>query len=100
MSTQKPHGGPVFPFEYVNRTHNIQESFATYGMIQPGAAEQYGGINMRAYFAAAAMQGLCANYEWMHNARDATGLTADEVVAKAAFEMADQMLAEGGYLDE
>lgn len=56
------------------------------------------GISMRDYFAAKAVAGLCANQEWMVNARNASGKEMHDCVSIAAYELADAMLSarEGG----
>ena len=60
----------------------------------PGAKEDYPGMTIRHLFAMAAMQGYCANQQWMHNACKSSGLEADVCISIAAFEVADAMLAE------
>lgn len=96
----KKHGGPAFPFNYHNQTRDYQECFATDNTIAPDGAAQYKGLSVRDYFAGQALAGLCANQQWMINASDATGMETDVVCALASWEMADQMLKAGGYLDE
>jgi hypothetical protein len=50
-----------------------------------------GGLTKREYFAAAALTGICANSytPWSPNVADIT----DEQITKAAFDLADAMLA-------
>lgn len=52
------------------------------------------GMTLRDYFAAKAMQGLCGNQEWLKNSFRRTGVDAEIFVTKAAYEIADGMLAE------
>lgn len=82
----KSHGGPAFPFEYVNQTGSLQESFITDTMIKPSGAEQYSGMTMRDYFAAKAMQSLIiATKELVFSHR---------CLATESYKYADAMLKE------
>lgn len=49
--------------------------------------EAIGGITIRDYFATQAMQGICAH-------QDTWGIATSEGIAKASYEVADDMLAE------
>lgn len=57
------------------------------GDVYPGIA----GMSRREYFAAAALTGICANSytPWSPNIADIT----DEQIAKAAFDLADALIA-------
>lgn len=75
MAVLKPNGGPAFPFA---ETHTDMR------MIPPKTyTEYYGGLSMRDYFAATALQGLLAAHAW-HD--------PNEVTLKA-YAHADAMLA-------
>lgn len=52
---------------------------------EPGHS-QCGGMSLRDYFAAKAMQGICAHV-------DTWGLSSNTKIAAAAYELADAMLA-------
>lgn len=74
MSATKYNGGPAFPPTFPGRTD---------------------GMTLRDYFAAKAMQGMCASTEYMLEARDtatARGSQVASVVAVSAYEVADAML--------
>jgi len=65
----KSTGGPAFPHD--------------------GQADYTGGMTLRDYFAAQALQGICAKY----NIRE----PGDQIViAKMSYELADSMIAERG----
>ena len=51
-----------------------------------GKADGYTGMSLRDYFAAKAMQGICAHV-------DTWGLATSLKIAHAAYELADAMLA-------
>lgn len=69
-------GGPAFP---QHRSHKDGWSDAT------------GGMTLRDYFAAKAMQGLCGNEDWINKAAKNTGAPL-WTCAFGAYEMADAML--------
>lgn len=75
----KEHGGPAFP------THRLQWD---YGSEERELATKHSGMTLRDYFAAKAMQGICAHH-------DTWGLMGDEIVKKA-YALADNMLAARG----
>lgn len=64
----------------------------------PSETSQYGsvlGMTLRDYFAAKAMQWLCSNTEWltvMASKLAGTGVSPDQGVSFASYEMADAML--------
>ena len=51
-----------------------------------GKADGYTGMTLRDYFAAKAMQGICAHV-------DTWGLSSNTMIATASYELADAMLA-------
>jgi hypothetical protein len=56
---QKSADFPAFPFEYTNNTSSPQPSFIDGRTdLRPNAAEQYGGLSARDWFAGLAMQAL------------------------------------------
>ena len=69
----KPDGGPAFPSRSAN--------------IVPINEIVHSGMSLRDYFAAAALQGICAH-------RAVTDEWAEENLARAAYHWADAMLAE------
>ncbi len=75
----KEHGGPAFP------THRLQWD---YGSEERELATKHSGMTLRDYFAAKAMQGICAH-------QDTWGLMDDEIVKKA-YALADNMLRARG----
>ena len=84
----KTHGGPAFPFEYVNQTGRPQESFISDSMIKPNGAEQYCGVTVRDYFAAKAMQAfISAN--WL----------LETSISELSYNMADAMPKEREMVD-
>lgn len=88
----KKTGGPAFPFEYHNQTAKPQESFVTDGLVAPNGAEQYGGLSIRDYFAAKAMQSMvAAEFNMSVQAK---------YWAEEAYRVADAVLAAGGHNDE
>ncbi len=82
----KDNGGPAFPVEIRNTT---EESFTGCmgEEVKPNSFSIYSGISVRDYFAAKAMQGICAH-------PDTWGRQTNEI-AQAAYELADAMLAAG-----
>lgn len=90
MSTKLKHGGPAYPFEYVNSTMNPQPSFfVDGGVINPRGAEQYAGMTMRDAFAIAALQGILSNRDMVD------GMFSDDIpsVVELANDYAAAMLA-------
>jgi hypothetical protein len=75
-------GGPAFP---LNADTAINPVTDTRGV------DISSGLTKRDYFAAAALTGICANSytPWSPNIADIT----DEQITKAAFDLADAMLA-------
>jgi hypothetical protein len=53
-------GGPLFPFEYRNKTDKHQAGFYGTGVLPPGAAQQFGGASMLEWFAGMALNGILA----------------------------------------
>ena len=53
--------------------------------------QMWSGISVRDYFAAAAMQGICAGSDWRTGLSDEPDPPAEEI-ASDAYEMADAML--------
>lgn len=53
-----------------------------------------GGMTLRDYFAAKAVNGLCSNSVWLQESFNHVGDECINVVAKAAYELADAMLVE------
>ncbi|WP_017521983.1 hypothetical protein ACQCLI_18275 [Pseudomonas nitroreducens] len=51
------------------------------------------GMTLRDYFAAKALQGMLANGDWVDRMATRSGLEADVCASKAAYEVADAMLA-------
>jgi hypothetical protein len=54
-------------------------------LIAEEKVQSVGGLSLRDYFAAAAMQGYCSNRDF--------GSMSDKTLAKRAYELADAMLA-------
>ena len=57
-------------------------------------AEAIGGMSLRDYLAAKAMQGMISNGDWISRMSLRTGDKPDICVSAAAYEVADAMLAE------
>lgn len=56
----------------------------------------YLGMSLRDYFAAKALQGLCANQDWLNNvSKTNLGMSTPEIVAATAYEIAEAMLKLG-----
>ncbi|EML1553600.1 TPA: hypothetical protein QCD44_003313 [Enterobacter hormaechei] len=78
-------GGPAFPYVLVN---NSSETMNTFGIELPhGKTADFGGMTLRDYFAAKAMQGRLANPDW---------LCSDDRTATEAYQIADAMLRARG----
>ena len=76
--------GPAFPFEYHNQTREVQDGFFETGPLIPGASQQFAGMTLRDYFAAKAINGICASgptKDWsnLDLAREAYGI-ADAMI--------------------
>ena len=52
------------------------------------------GMTLRDYFAASAMQGMLANFEWMKHAATECHVPGEQLVPQMAYELADAMLKE------
>ena len=85
----KDTGGPVYPSIASNNTENDMIGFEG-EVIKPRHQVQYGGMTIRDYFAAAAMQGVLSNSSTKFNEGWMTGL------AKGSYEIADAMLEARG----
>lgn len=87
-------GGPAFPCEVneLTGTHVKME-----GIDYPcSQVRRYPGLSLRDYFAAAALQGICANPDISGHAAD-KGYRAQDVrldYAASAYAQADAMIAE------
>lgn len=84
-------GGPAFPMQEPQAIHDYAVA-AIDGITDPderdrtylkARSEAVGGATLRDYFAAAAMQGICASGP----------MIADDVIAQEAYAIADAMLA-------
>ena len=80
----KNQAGPAFPFEYHNQTREVQDGFFETGPLIPGASQQFAGMTLRDYFAAKAINGICASgptKDWsnLDLAREAYGI-ADAMI--------------------
>lgn len=74
-------GGPAFPYVLVN---NSSETMNTFGIeLAPGKTADFGGMTLRDYFAAKAMQARLSNPQW---------IASDERTALDAYQVADAML--------
>ena len=82
-------GGPVYPSIVSNNTENNLIGFVG-EVIKPGHQVHYGGMTIRDYFAAAAMQGVLSNGNTIFNEGWMKGL------AKGSYEIADAMLEARG----
>ena len=89
ISKCKDTGGPVYPSIVSNNTENNLIGFEG-EVIKPGHQVQYGGMTIRDYFAAAAMQGVLSNSSTKFNEGWMKSL------AKGAYEIADAMLEARG----
>ena len=89
ISKHKATGGPVYPSIVSNSTENDMIGFVG-EVIKPGHQVQYGGMTIRDYFAAAAIQGVLSNSSTKFNEGWMKGL------AKGAYEIADAMLEARG----
>ena len=76
--------GPAFPFEYHNQTREVQDGFFETGPLIPGASQQFAGMTLRDYFAAKAINGICASGP----TRDWSNLD----LAREAYSIADAMI--------
>lgn len=54
--------------------------------------EDFNGMSLRDYFAAKAMQGMCANGDWVERMSARMSTSATHAVSFAAYEVADAML--------
>ncbi|MFP2785916.1 hypothetical protein [Enterobacter ludwigii] len=71
-------GGPAFPYVLVN---NSSDPMNTFGIeLAPGKTADFGGMTLRDYFAAKAMQAMIAAHE------------PQGAIPGWAYEMADEML--------
>lgn len=82
MNSRKP--GPAFPFEYYNQTNQSQEGFFGTSRVEPGGSRQFAGMSLRDYFAAKALNGICASGP----TKDWSNLQ----LAREAYQLADAML--------
>lgn len=89
MTSIENTGGPAYPSVVSNNTENNLIGFVG-EVIKPGHQVQYGGMTIRDYFAAAAMQGVLSNSSTKFNEDCMKGL------AKGAYEIADAMLEARG----
>lgn len=93
----KPDGGPAFPGEYVDCW--IKEEGAPDYKAQP-IFKTGGGMSLRDYMAAAALQGFIAHIGthpddiMSYNDGMDTGLTAKEDLSISSYKYADAMIAE------
>ena len=85
ISTCKATGGPAYPSIASNNTENNLIGFVG-EVIKPGHQVHYGGMTIRDYFAAAAMQGVLSNGNTIFNEGWMKGL------ARGSYEIADAML--------
>lgn len=85
----KATGGPAYPSIVSNSTENDMIGFVG-EVIKPGHQVQYGGMTIRDYFAAAAMQGVLSNGNTIFNEGWMKGL------ARSSYEIADAMLEARG----
>ncbi|WP_275262439.1 hypothetical protein [Citrobacter braakii] len=76
-------GGPAFPYQLANRSGNTMRTFGV--DLPPGKTADFGGMPLRDYFAAKAMQGFIANKD-----RPTTFHPDDD--AGYAYAIADAML--------
>lgn len=74
-------GGPAYPSGEKYETRDVCG-----GVSQHSKAPYYRGMSLRDYFAGLAMQGLLARIPWGEG-------YSEELLAKAAYETADAMLA-------
>lgn len=86
----RENGGPAFPVEI--RNGGVTPVSGFYGdSVDPGKATTYGGMSLRDYFAAKAVQGMSSAFD---------GMTLEVIsesiptVASLSYAMADAMLKE------
>ena len=89
MKINKDTGGPDYPSIASNNTENDMIGFVG-EVIKPGHQVQYGGMTIRDYFAAAAMQGVLSNSSAKFKEGWIKGL------ARGSYEIADAMLEARG----
>ncbi|CAM7384354.1 hypothetical protein CICRMM096B_06180 [Citrobacter cronae] len=75
-------GGPAFPYQLANRSDSTMKVFGV--DLPPGKTADFGGMTLRDYFAARAMNGMCSHV-------DTWGMTVPQI-AKRAYDLADEML--------
>ncbi|EFB2450695.1 hypothetical protein FHQ75_03175 [Escherichia coli] len=81
-------GGPAFPYVLVN---NSSETMNTFGIeLAPGKTADFGGMTLRDYFAAKAMQGWLASFPEADQHPVSSGKA--DLVAEVSYLMADAML--------
>lgn len=85
----KATGGPAYPSIASNNTENNLIGFEG-EVIKPGHQVQYGGMTIRDYFAAAAMQSILSNSSTKFTEGWMKGL------ARSSYEIADAMLEARG----
>lgn len=93
MSKQINNGGPAFPGKSL-----VRRKVELGGEVRTTLFDhEHAGMTLRDYFAAKALQGLCANSNFLEGA-DRYAQATELTVAKAAYELADAMIAarEGG----
>lgn len=70
-------------------------AFPSHGLDVPlheADGPRHRGMSLRDYFAAAALQGMCADHVAMGKIAEKTGQQMDEMLARAAYHYADAML--------
>lgn len=85
MDLQVKHGGPAFPAEVDNNTIETVEGFFD-EPVAAGERHQYRGMSLRDYFAAEALQGICASGPGSD--------ISNSFIASESYALADAMLAE------
>ncbi|HED3420906.1 TPA: hypothetical protein R4139_004896 [Enterobacter hormaechei subsp. hoffmannii] len=80
-------GGPAFPYVLVN---NSSDPMNTFGIeLAPGKTADFGGMTLRDYFAAKAMQSALLASKQNH---ESSFETFAQSVAEVAYDVADAML--------
>lgn len=98
MSSNTFNGGPAFPVALKSGVHGASGLCGE--EIPPNVTKTYGGMTLRDYFAAKAMQALIrelANTEQADEEMQKLGLVEgdfDRLVAKCSYDYADAMLKE------
>ena len=81
-------GGPAFPHETVDITHEKREEGENVG-------SRFAGMSLRDYFAAAALQGYrCAYWQWYERVGKNGEFAEPQELAKWSYADADAMLAQ------